>query len=41
MQVDRFGLTVAAYKDRIFVFGGQHEGLQALNINEILIPGTR
>ena len=41
MQVDRSGLAVAAYKDRIFALGGQHEGLQALSINEILISGIK
>jgi N-acetylneuraminic acid mutarotase len=40
MQADRSGLAVAAYKDKLYVFGGQHQGLQALNINEILNPAN-
>ena len=38
MQVDRSGLAVAAYKDKLYLFGGQHKGLQALSVNEILTP---
>jgi N-acetylneuraminic acid mutarotase len=38
MKVNRSGLSAVAYDDKIYVFGGQHEGLQALSISEILSP---
>lgn len=38
MQVDRSGLAVAGYKDKIYAFGDQYQGLKSLSINEILTP---
>ncbi|MGH9953210.1 MAG: hypothetical protein ACRD5J_16455, partial [Nitrososphaeraceae archaeon] len=46
MKINRSGLSAVAYDGKIYVFGGQHEGLDgqheglnALSINEILDPG--
>lgn len=39
MKINRSGLSAVAYDGKIYVFGGQHEGLNALSINEILDPG--
>ena len=35
MKYERSGATSINHEDKIYVFGGQHEGLHALNVNEI------
>jgi len=41
MRNERSGATSINYEGKIFVIGGQREGLQALNVNEILNSDTR
>ena len=36
MQVRRSGFTASEMNDQIYVFGGQHEELHALDVNKIL-----
>jgi hypothetical protein len=40
MKYERSGATSKNYNDRIYVIGGQQEGLKALNVNEILKMGN-
>ena len=36
MSIRKSGFATDSLDGKIFVFGGQHEGLQSLSINEIL-----
>jgi N-acetylneuraminic acid mutarotase len=41
MRNERSGATSVNYKDQIYVIGGQHDGLKALDANEILSTGNK
>lgn len=36
MSIRKSGIATDSLDGKIFVFGGQHEGLQSLSINQIL-----